>query len=473
MYSLAIFSPFLIGISIIVILFPKDSVKKINLIISICLGIGLGLGITSSLAFQWLATFGQLTARYYTGELAFAVFLAFFACYRVYALNDNQSEPIICSQGDDSKIRWFRNLFFVLLVFSVATYLFRVWGDSPHGKWDAWVQWNFRARWLFRGEDQWAYAFSKYVLDSHPDYPLLLPVSVFRNWHLIGKDIVTVPILLAGFFTFGSILLILSAVTVFRGQNQGYLAAIFMLLATKFIKVGTHQYSDIPLAFYILCTIILFSFKNRQPTAALRIMYLAGLTTSCAFWTKNEGLVFCFLIFLVHFIGDMLMKNWRQTLKEVACFILGMAPILSILIMFKVKFAPPNDFINITSLSNYWDHLLNVDRYQLVLIAFAKEIFFFNDGVIILLIVYLLISKLNTGFFRDRYVFSQSALLVLLLGSYFLTYVIFSYNELSGLQWHLGSSLDRLIIQIWPSVVFLGFYCASGPEKFTFAKNGV
>ncbi len=473
MYQLAVFSPFLIGTSIIVILFPKDSLKKINLFISICLGIGLGLGITSSLAFLWLATYGQLTSNYYTGEFGFAIFLAFFACYRVYSLNETQSDPILCSNTEYSKIGWLKNIFLILLVFSVASYLLKAFGDSPHGKWDAWAIWNFRARWLFRGEDQWAYAFSNYVIDSHPDYPLLLPVSVFRGWNLIGKDIVTIPILIAGFFTFGSILLILSSIAMFRGQNQGYLAAILMLLTTKFLKIGTYQYSDIPLAFYILSTIILFSIKERYPTAALRIMYLAGLTTSCAFWTKNEGLAFCVLIILVHFMGDMIINDWRRSLKEFASFLLGLTPVLCTLISFKLKFAPPNDIVNLSSLSHFGNNLLNFDRYHMVLIAFAKEIFFFNDGVFILLVVYLSISGINKVFFKDRQFFAQATLLVLMLGCYFFTYVIFSYNNLNDLEWHLSSSLDRLVIHIWPSWVFLFFYCVNGPEKSRVSNNGI
>ena len=86
MYQLAICSPFLIGTSIIVILFPNDSLRKVNLFISICLGIGLGLGITSALAFVCLAAGGQLTSNYYWGELGFAFLLALFAGYRVIHL---------------------------------------------------------------------------------------------------------------------------------------------------------------------------------------------------------------------------------------------------------------------------------------------------------------------------------------------------------------------------------------------------
>ena len=474
MYPLVFFSPFLIGTSIIAILFPKKCLKKVNLLISICLGIGLGIGITSCLAFLWLATNGQLTANYYIAEFGLAVFLALFAGYRIISLNKAQNDHGLCSNTGYRNLGWLKNIFLILLFFSVASFLLKTFGDSPHGKWDAWAIWNFRARWLFRGEDQWAYAFSNYVMDSHPDYPLLIPVSVFRVWNLIGKDTVTIPILIAGFFTFGSISLIWSSIAMLRGQNQGYLAAIMMLMTTKFLKVGAHQYSDIPLAFYILSTIILFRIKIRYPAAALRIMYLAGLMASCTFWTKNEGLVFCVLIILVHFIGDMITNDdWRRSLKEFFSFLLGLTPILGTLIWFKLKIAPPNDIVNLNSLSYFWNNLSNFDRYQMVLTAFAEEIFFFNDGVFILLAVYLSISGINKVFLKDRQLFVQAALLVLMLGCYFFTYVIFSHNNLNNLAWHLSSSLNRLVIHIWPAWVFLFFYCVNGPEKSRAANNGI
>ncbi|CAB1056217.1 hypothetical protein D1BOALGB6SA_953 [Olavius sp. associated proteobacterium Delta 1] len=475
MYPLAVFSPFLIGTSIIAILFPKDSLRKVNLLISICLGIGLGLGITSSLAFLWLATDGQLTSQYYIGEFSLAVILAFSAGYRIATLKKTQSDPVLCSNPEYSSLGWLKNIFLILLLFSVASFLLKTFGDSPHGKWDAWAIWNFRARWLFRGGDQWAYGFSNYVIDSHPDYPQLLPVSVFRGWNLVGKDTITIPILIAGFFTFGSILLILSSIARFRGPNQGYLAAVTMLLTTKFLKVGAHQYSDNPLAFYILSTIILFSIKKRYPAAALRIMFLAGMTTSCAFWTKNEGLVFCVLIILVHFIGDMILNDWRRSLKEFSSFISGLTPVLGTWILFKLKFAPPNDIVNLNRLSDFGNNLLDFDRYHMVLVAFVKEIFFFNDGVFFLLVVYLSISGINKVLLKDRQFLAQAALPVLLLGCYFFTYVIFSHNNLNNLEWHLGSSLDRLVIHIWPAWVFLFFYGVDGPEKSPVSKtkNGI
>jgi len=260
-------------------------------------------------------------------------------------------------------------------------------------------------------------------------------------------------------------MLILAATAMLRGPRQGYLAAIMMLLTTKLLKVGAHQYSDVPLAFYILSTIILFSIKQRYPAAALRTMYLAGFTVACACWTKNEGVVFGVLIVLVHFAGDMIINNRRRSMKEFSVFLVGLTPVLGTLILFKLNFAPPNDIVNLNRLSYFWQNLLNFERFHIVLAAFAEEIFFFNDGVFILLAVYLSIFGVNRALLRDRQFLAQAIVLVLMLGCYFFTYVVFSYNNLDNLRWHLSSSLDRLVIHIWPALVFLIFYCVNGPEK--------
>ena len=169
----------------------------------------------------------------------------------------------------------------------------------------------------------------------------------------------------------------------------------------------------------------------------------------------------------------MIINDWRRSIKEFSMFLLGSTPALCTLILFKLKFAPPNDIVNLHSLSYFWNNLLNLDRYQMVLTAFAEEIFFFNDGVFILLAVYLSISGINKVFLKDRQLFVQAALLVLMLGCYSFTYVIFSYNNLDNLAWHLSSSLDRLVIHIWPAWIFLFFYCVNGPEKSRAAHSGI
>ena len=273
---LLIITPCLIGALIIVSLFPYDSLRKANLILTVFLGTGLGFGITSAIIFLWLVIYGQPNSYYFLAEFGLVLLLFIFASYRISSSKYSQSDSIIGSNDDFNTVAGLKYLFFILLVFSLASFALKAFEHDPHGKWDAWAIWNFRARWLFHGGTQWSDAFSKDIIFSHPDYPLLLPASVFRMWVIIGTDSIAVPIAIAGFFTFGSIFLILPCLSIIRGQNQGYLAAIFMLIATQYLKIGTYQYADIPLAFYILATILLLTLKEKYPLAAFRIMFFAG-----------------------------------------------------------------------------------------------------------------------------------------------------------------------------------------------------
>lgn len=452
--------PFLIGIAILVIIFPKDSFKGPFITLTICIGIGIGFGITSSLVFFWLTFFGQPTFHYFIIEFVFALFLTIFACYQFISRKNTNSHPIIVSNTDYSAIGWLKYTFYFLLVVSVASFALKTFGVDPHGIYDAKAIWNFRARWLFRGGIQWDYILSSELASTHPDYPMLLPISIFRMWKILTKDIVSVPILLAGFFTFGSILLIFSSIAILRGQNQGYLAAIFMLLATQFLNFGTYQYADIPLAFFILSSIILLSFRARYPTAALRIMFLVGFTVSCATWTKNEGLLFLALV-IFSISGNLLILDSRRSFKEFFSFLLGLAPIFCTVLFFKLKFAPPNDIVNLKNLSYMWSYLFQFNRYLQVFLEFSKKIIFYNDGIVILMFIYLIFCGFDKTFLNHRRSLAPATIIALLLVGYFFSYII-SPNDLA---WHLSTSLRRLIIHIFPSCVFVFFYFVKGPEK--------
>ena len=306
---LGIINPCLIGSLIIVCLFPYDSLRKANLILIVFLGTGIGLGITSATIFLWLVIFGQPNSYYFLAEFGFVLLLFLLASYSINSSKDPQSDSIIGSNDDFNTVAWLKYLFYILLVFSLASFALKAFVHDPHGKFDAWTMWNYRARLLFHGGTQWSYAFSKDIIHTSPDYPLLLPASIFRMWVIIGTDSIVVPITIAGFFTFGSIFLILQGLSIVRGQNHGYLIAIFMLISTQWWKKGAYQYADVPLAFFILSTIILLTLKEKYPSAALRLMFLAGLATSCAAWTKNEGLLFLALMILVLIIFNIIIKK--------------------------------------------------------------------------------------------------------------------------------------------------------------------
>jgi len=464
---LGIINPCLIGSLIIVWLFPYDSLRKANLVLIVILGTGLGLGITSSTIFLWLVIFGQPDSYYFLAEFGFIVLLFLLASYSIRSTKNPQRNPIINSNDDLNTIVWLKYLFYILLVISLASFALKTFGIDPHGRFDAYTMWNYRARLLFLGGNQWSYAFSKEIISTSPDYPLLLPASIFRMWVIIGTDSIAVPITIAAFFTFGSILLILQGLSIVRGQNHGYLTAIFMLIATQYVKFAAHQYADIPLSFFILSTIILLTLKEKYPSAALRIMFLAGLTTSCAAWTKNEGLLFLALMILVLILYNIKIKKLLRSIKEFFYFLLGLTPILGTEIFFKLKIAPTNDLVNLNNFSNIFSYLVQLDRYQKIFLKFAEEVFLFNDGIIFIMVVYLLFSGLDKNFFNRKMLSPPVTLFGLLLCGYFFSFLISPYD----LQWHVNAAVDRLLMHIWPSWAFLFFLCTKGAEKVTITKT--
>ena len=457
----ALIFPSLIGASIIAMLFPTYRLTGVWLVLIICLGTGLGLGITSSTIFLWLAMIGPPDGRYFEAELVLAVILVFLAYGRIhYSAANTQKDSGISLATNPETIIWLRNIFLFLILISVASFFLKTFVEEPHGKWDAVDTWNFRARWLFRGGVDWSYAFSLRAMDGL-DYPLLVTASVFRMWQILGKEFIAGPIFIAGIFTFGSFLLLFSSLALLRGRNQGYLAAIFLLLSTQFLNIGTYQYADVPLAFFILGTVFLFSLKDRCPEIASPIVFLAGLTASCAAWTKNEGQLFLALAILVYFIGRLRRRQWSRTLKEFIGFIAGLVPVLGVLIYFKLNFALENTHIRANPLNQLGTYLLEVDRYIIVSTKFINKFFAFNDGIVWLMAGYMLISGLDRSDLFKKRALSPAILLLLMMGSYFFIYVIFPGDPRDL----LSASLRRIFIQLWLTWVFLFFYCVKGPEK--------
>ena len=457
----AFISPFIIGSSIIAILFPTYRLRGVWLVLTISLGAGLGLGITSATIFLWLTLIGSPDGYYFAAELSLAVMLVFFAFYRTrYSADPTQKKSGLCFETDPATINWLRNIFLFLILISLGSFLLKTFLQDPHGKWDAVDTWNFRARWLFRGGADWSYAFSLRARDGL-DYPLLITASVFRMWQILGKDPIAVPIFIAGIFTFGSVLLLFSSLALLRGRNQGYLAAIFLFLSTQYLNIGTYQYADVPLAFFILGTVFLFGLKDRCPEHSSPLVLLAGLTVSCAAWTKNEGQLFLALVLLIYFVGRLRKKEWPKTLKELIGFTLGLAPILGTLVYFKLNFALENAHIGANSLKQLGTYLVDIDRYILVSTTFIDKFFTFNDGIVWLMVGYLFLAGLDRPDLIKKRILSPTILLLLMAGSYFFVYIIYPGNPKDL----LSASLRRIIIQLWLSWVFLFFYCVKGPEK--------
>lgn len=464
---IAMISPVVIGTALIAVLIQRSSLKGVSLLLTLCLGTGIGFGLTSAAIFMWLDILGRPEQAYASAEVSAATVLVLIAFYRQRQKGPSNSEKTdLNSESSTKESRWLQATFVILITISMASFLLKIFFENPHGIWDACTVWNYRARWLFRGGDNWPQAFSYQMAADRPDYPLLISGSIFRMWQMLGNDYTAIPCLVAFFFTYGSIFIIFAAIAMLRGKHQGYLAAIFMLISTQFFNVGNYQYSDVPLAFYILCTVMLYCLKDRFPEKNFQLAALGGLTASCAAWTKNEGLLFFVFVLLIHHLWPLLKKDRSAPLREILGFGIGLVFIFGTLIRFKLKFGTTNDLINTANLSKVGVYLLDKDRLLTVSIGIIKKIFIFNDSLILLLVAYLALSGFDRSAHTKQRFFFHGSLLLLMLGGYFLSFMVSPYN----LQWHMGSSLRRLIVQLWPAFVFLFFNYVSGPERKPVSK---
>ena len=366
-----------------------------------------------------------------------------------------------------------RRLILVALLFllfsRMAGHLIEAVGE-PHGTTDAWMIWNLRARFLFRAGPCWndLSRFTQYTAPYHPDYPMMLPLSVSRGWRAAGVESLAVPILIGLFFTFGSVLLLFSALSFLRNEVRGFLATAVLMGTPFFIIHGARQCADVPLAFFILATIVLFCLHDRLATRSFAPMALAGVTCGLAAWTKNEGLLFLACVILARFATVSLKRGWRAWLSEMPCFLAGLVPVLAIVISFKVLFAPPNDL----RLGHDLIGLVTPSRYYYIAREFARQAFIFGRwqefGPVPFNPVPLLVGCLFCFGISLRTTESEGTItsflaLILTLAGYFCVYLLTPHDLAS----HMKTSCDRLFLQLWPSFIFICFMALPSPIRQT------
>jgi 4-amino-4-deoxy-L-arabinose transferase-like glycosyltransferase len=322
-----------------------------------------------------------------------------------------------------------------------------------------------RARFLFRGADQWSDAFSGLLGSwTHADYPLLLPASIARGWSFVGSDTTAVPVLVAGLFTFAIAWLLLASLSSLRSRGQGLVAAAVVLGWHELVMQGTWQYADVPLAFFILASVVAIALAGTVTDGRDRFLVLAGIMAGLAAWTKNEGLLFLLAFFVAHFAVTAHRRGWRKSLGATGSMLLGLAPILALVVWFKWGIAPSNDLIASLDLSTTLGRLTDMSRYGTVLAGFAIRLSRLGGWLVsapVALALYMLAVGVKLGE-RERPAVATAALAVgLTLAGYFFVFVITPHD----LGWHVATSLHRLFLHAWPSLLFIFFLFARVPEE--------
>ena len=335
--------------------------------------------------------------------------------------------------------------------------------NKPHGGGDALGIWNMRARFMFRGHELWTRGFSRMIAWSHPDYPLLIPSSIARLWTYIGFDTHRVPQVLSGFFTFATVAALSSSLAVLRSARHAVEAALFLLATAYFVRLGGDQYADIPMGFFILSTAVLLTLS--EATAGTEesrgLLSLAGLTAGFAAWTKNEGMLFVLAAVVALAATTLSKRGFRDSVRTLGFFLFGLIPVLLVILYFKVRYAPPNDLFGSHDLGPFLARLRDSHRYALIARAFGNELLRWGNGLTAVFVIYLVARGVTSRRPHPTFVSAGFIALVLMFVGYFFVYVLTPMD----LIWHLGTSLERLLLQMWPTFLFLLFLVIGPAEE--------
>jgi hypothetical protein len=406
--------------------FPDRAADRTDRALRISIGTALGLGSWSA-AYAAARMVGVSSA---TKDLV----LAFVGAALLLAI---RRRPLSGPTPTDGAPRWLWPLFAAACALALAVFFEHDW-RFPDGGWDAWMVWNLRARFLVRAPDL-RDAFSPSLLFwAHPDYPWLVPGAVAQGFVLAGRETMAVPRLLAG--TFGVLAAGGVSLTLARlhGARWGLLGALAILTVPTFPIFVSNQQADVPLSVYLGCAAALIALACARPDRPMRMLLLAGFAAGLGAWTKNEGALYAACL-----AAGLLART--RDVRGTLAFVAGAIPAGILLVVFKLAYAPPNDLWQFSSGAGLLAHAVDPLRWGELLFRSLRRVVYFQAFALWLAAAVLVL----TLWMRRLPATPVGTALFLAIAAYAPIYVL----QPHPLQWLFRTSVDRVILQLWPAAV--------------------
>ena len=464
MILLCLVAIWLAGFGLVRWMFPQPVGWSLHNTFLFSLGIGTGAGIASSIYFLALEFAGPSRT-----VLASATGAAVLIALALGFLTRRKGAGFSMAEGPPLP-RYLTLMFAAAAVLALIMFLSAVLYNQ-HGDEAAWSIWNLRARFLFRSGPDWRVAFSHDLAWTHLDYPLLLPGLVAMCWKLSGAESTAAPVAIAFLFGLGTVGVLMSTLAVLRGKMQALLGGTLLLGTASFIALDASLYGDVPLSFYILATLALVYLQDRNPQD-LRFTVLAGLMAGFAAWTRNEGLIFVVAVLIGRVIALARAPNKSQNrtaiLPQLLGWLAGLAAPLAVVILFKLRVAPPSEYLSVPG-SVILKHLADWGRWITVIQGLLTVLITFGRFVLPVALVLGLYAYLVR--FRPEYsgggesgerasLATVWVALPLTLGLQLLIDLLYDANL--GLE--INTSLERILLQLWPAMVLAFFAAANSPQ---------
>lgn len=463
-----------IGALVVFMLAPRPQ-SPLVIVLQLVLALGVGLSLTTATHFISLNVFGQSDARLLLLDVALLVGLAVAAMVTNRAgpshdlgeVDEIVSEPVgaATSAAAPGVLQMVIVGATVLAcVCAMATSLSYFIG-RPHGDWDAWALWNMRARFLYRGGEDWRLAFAPELSGVRPDYPLFRPLMVARLWTLLGSESSVVARMVMAAFSFGTAVLLFTGVTRRVGVMMGCVALSLYVGAPVVSKEAASQFADVPLAFFFLAAIVSAVSAIDARRGVNRLLALAGLCAGCAAWTKNEGVPFTLALVLCTALVMCRRRGLRPGLRSTLVMVAGATPMLLLVATAKLSLVWKSDLFEERGIGGIVSLLVVPSRWREVGHWFVELLpGIVSPWLIGLLVVFVIVNRWrgpsSQGSRRSYGAHAGGATLALVAIGYMLIYVSTPHD----IGWHLRTSLNRLILHLWPGVIYIfvaGMHCPS------------
>ena len=160
---------------------------------------------------------------------------------------------------------------------------------------------------------------------------------------------------------------------------------------------GASLYADVPLSFFILATLLLLALYDAGDRPSPGLLILAGLTAALAAWTKNEGAMFLAIVLVVRTLLTWRRAGGRAALRQAGALLAGTAPVVAVVVLFKISIAAENDLVAGQSWNTLLPRLADPSRIAFILKSFLGSLWHVGRALVVILPLALLILAARAG----------------------------------------------------------------------------
>ena len=229
-------------------------------------------------------------------------------------------------------------------------------------------------------------------------------------------------------------------------DTLGLLAWAVLLASEVFASQTSAQYSDLLQGLAFLSALVLLDAADRDESSP-RLLIAAGLAIGLACWIKNEGLPFT--------IAALAVAAWRFRARGLTWLALGAAPgVLSSAIL-KLFVAHGREAIFPSTMGEALGKIAGAGRWWQAALGFGKAVFdagsLWAHPVLLAAVLAFALRFVPKPERVERY-WLWIPIAVTAAAEYGL-YLITT----ADLDWHISTSVSRLVAQMWPSLIWLFF----------------